>query len=227
MVFADPKHIGYWKRNDSHQIDAGQFARQELLPYCPKDRLDDACAGVVEQLHLLTGDHGEFRVRQNNEHRFPDGEIYYLPYFVFEKHGIVLGVTRLTHGKLRTLFNQKDPGINCIRIDLIQGNQWIDARKHGVQGSIRRIMLEHLIASTQPLLERGWTVALNRTQENLQIAKPYFPDYVPGIVEFDPYTETFFSVLPATPLGLDLDHRKVKRIFRRNSAQSNVEQMAD
>ncbi len=208
---------GYYKTNGYEPVSLEAFAREELLQWGAQQNIDALVEGVMEHVHRIIGTHKNFQVRQTNEYTFPDGESFNLPYFVFSAHQIDVGVSRISYGLFQN-FSKAD-AIPCCKIEIVQGRRYIDAQRMGIQGSIKRVMLEHIIRSFQSLVEKKWMLILSKRDENQEIARPYFEQFQ-GMGKYTQMTTNFGSDEWCSPLILKPEHRKVRRLFRNTSTSS-------
>jgi hypothetical protein len=208
-----PVEHGYYKTHGCSPVSLEAFVKEELLQYGTQQNIDLMSQDVMQHMRGIMGQHEHFEVCQRNNYTFPDGENYSLPYFVFRAHQTDVGVSRLTYGLFKNYLAEPETETPCCKIEIVQGRRYIDAHRFGIQGSIRRVMMEHIIRAFQPLLEKNWKLILSKREENQAIAQPYFI-WLNSVTKFQQMSNHFGSDEWSSPLMLNTDHRKVKRLFR-------------
>jgi len=158
-----------------------------------------------------------FTVQQTNNFHFPDGETYWLPYFLFHYRHALVGITRLNYGVVTGMERRNEDQVKdkpyCM-IETVQGNLFVDARKYGFQREVRRTMLECILRTCSPLLKNGWNVGLRRKSENRSLRDPYFRDDIPYFCDFTSYDRNLSWRNTASCFGLDTRNRLVRRLLR-------------
>lgn len=206
-------------------VDAMEFAERELLAYCPHEIQSRLAANVAKQVTSLMNSKEPFTVTQVNHHHFPDGETYWLPYFLFHIRHVLAGLVRFNYGVVSGLERKGEPPVQekpyCM-VEIVQGNLFVDARKYGLVGEVRRQILECILRSCNPLLDNGWNVALRRKEQNRSLHSPYFRGDVPYFCQYTSFDRNMSNRSGTHCWGLDTRNKLVRRLLKEGKEASKT-----